>query len=663
MNDTKKECEYLMDITTDIISFHDKDRKFTKVSNSVFKVLGYRAEELIGKDPYSFIHPDDIEKMAKKLHTTNKDSEMIYEYRMRNKKGEYIWVESKINPIFNENREIISMVSITRDITKIRKMENEIKEQYILIRKIIDNAPAFIFAKDKEGKFLIANKTLSDYYGIPIEKIENFKIEDIYEKYNLNLEEAEEYLKSDIEVIETKIEKYIPLESFTTIKQDKRWLEVRKIPFEISGKVYSLGIAIDVTERKEKEEELKKAIEEAKKADKAKSLFLANMSHELRTPLGGVIGMLEILEITELDEKQMKFVKMGKNSAENLLEIVNDILDISRMEAGKVEINKTEIEIKSFFENLIEFLSINANKKGLELLLDFDKALPKQIMADEGKIRQILTNLIGNSIKFTDDGVINIKVKKEYIIDNKMGIEIKVKDSGIGIEKSKIDKIFEPFTQGDSSYNKRYKGTGLGLSISKKLVELMGGRIFINSEKGKGTEITFILPLEILNKNNEIEDISDELDKNIDEENAVMKNNKTKNDKMKLEEIKEEKIVLIVEDNVINAHLLEYLMKKINFKTITATNGKIAIEILEKMEKIDLILMDIQMPVMNGYEATKIIKNDSKLNKIPIIAVTAYAREEEIEKILEAGMELCITKPVGKEHLYKAIEKILGIKI
>lgn len=405
---------------------------------------------------------------------------------------------------------------------------------------------------------------------------------------------------------------------------------------EFKKPVRMIGSMQDITERKNAELEIIKAKLEAEDARKTQEQFLANMSHEIRTPMNGIIGMAQLIAGTNLSEEQKEYVDTIKESASNLLVIINDILDVTKIVAGKLLIEAVDYVFKDVVKNSIKITQFKAEAKGVLLTSDIDKRIHPVLIGDPVRLNQILINLIGNAIKFTEKG--EVKVKVEMLEDDDTNVKLKfaIEDTGIGIPEDKLDSIFESFTQASSATTRKYGGTGLGLTITKQLIELQGGSISVTSKPGVGSTFSFALTFK----------------KGVVETPVI----KAVSETNKLSHPFSDVQILLVEDNLINQKVASYTLTKQGAVVEIANHGKEAIIMLEK-KKYDIILMDIQMPEMDGFETTQYIRNSVKesINKTPIIAMTASALVSEKTKCLESGMNDYISKPFQAKELYEKI--------
>ncbi|MFV8443112.1 response regulator [Flavobacterium sp. LB2P44] len=402
-----------------------------------------------------------------------------------------------------------------------------------------------------------------------------------------------------------------------------------------------LGTIQDISEQKRTEAELIKAKELAEKAVVIKEQFLTNMSHEIRTPMNGIIGFARILESTKLDNDQKQSVEAIKKASHNLMHIINDILDFSKIEANKMTFEEVNFSLSKTVNYVIELLAPNAREKKIKLLYDINPNISDNLIGDPTKLSQILVNLIGNALKFTEKGFVELIITEEQESKSHSLVKFSVVDTGIGIPKDKIDSIFESFNQASNETTRKYGGTGLGLTITRKLVELQGGKITVESEVSKGSEFSFSLEYK-------------------KDEKGILSPVKSKNVTIDPDFLKDTRI-LLVEDNELNQLLAIKVFEKWNKEIDIAENGKIAIDKLENNEY-DIILMDIQMPEMDGNELTHYIRNNmQEKSDIPIIALTAHATLDEEKRCLKNGMNDYLSKPydfnVLLEKLYKNLKK------
>jgi signal transduction histidine kinase/CheY-like chemotaxis protein len=375
----------------------------------------------------------------------------------------------------------------------------------------------------------------------------------------------------------------------------------------------------------------------AERANKTKSEFLANMSHEIRTPMNAIVGLSELTLDTKLDAKQMDLIKKINGSSKMLLSIINDILDYSKIEAGKLELEFKDLSLERIISQQKVIFSENARKQGIQLDLNISEDAPMIINSDEFRIDQVLTNLIGNAIKFTHNGKVSLNILlKEKISESRAIITFIVEDSGIGMSDEQLQKLFLPFSQADSSTTRKYGGTGLGLVISKKIIHALGSQIEVESKKDEGTKFSFDLEVDVVSWDRSDVDIQESKREELPTLSGIT--------------------ILLVEDNIINQEVASMMLERVGAKVDIANNGEEgAKKYLSNPDMYDLILMDLQMPIMSGYESARLIRQQDK--NVPIIALTAAAMVEDKQKAIEAGMSDHLSKPIDSEQLYKLISK------
>jgi signal transduction histidine kinase/CheY-like chemotaxis protein len=407
--------------------------------------------------------------------------------------------------------------------------------------------------------------------------------------------------------------------------------------------------------------ELNKAVIKASAANKAKTEFLANMSHEIRTPLNGVLGMLDVLRRTSLTQQQLYYTDIINKSGNNLLTILSDILDLSKIEAGKETLNPTPCDLKSLINETVNLFAASASEKKLDLTFEYDPKLTCHYLTDMNRVRQILSNLIGNAIKFTPEGSVSVNVTGTTKAEH-THVEISVKDTGIGIKQDKIDLIFEKFTQAENSTTRRFGGTGLGLTISRKLAHALGGEIRVTSEPGRGTTFVIHLPLKCVEQSGSVksEDIVLAPKKEYSLQKAHLN---TPPKESPLTASKAALNILIVEDDLYNTEVIKSFLAHPKIQLTIAVNGLEAVN-LHGSQWFDVIFMDVSMPVMDGLKATQIIRDNeikTQRERTPIICLSAHVMEDDRKKFLKSGMDDYLAKPLNRKALLEVTSKWLKI--
>lgn len=516
-----------------------------------------------------------------------------------------------------------------------KKIEQEMAISKQILRKVLDNIPIRVYWKNRESQFLGCNASFINEMSLDSENELLGKTDfDIHER-----EDAEKKREDEVKIMLSGKPK-LKYQELNTHNNQERWVLTSKLPFfDENGKVIGIiGTSDDITERIEIERKLKTATEEAIAANLSKSTFLSNMSHEIRTPMNAILGYSQLLQDDDnLTKAQQESLKTINKSGEHLLELINDILDMSKIEAGRVTLNPSDFNLIELLKEVEELFKIKANQKNIDLSFTIAKNVPAVIYADESKIKQVIINLIGNSLKFTSEGFVKVSVEK--LKNHKL--QIKIKDSGKGILKEEQEAIFRPFEQAQNG-RQAEGGTGLGLAISRKFSNLMEGDITIESEYGEGAEFTFSF-------------------KYLEGNESILKSDKEESQVASLSPEMKGLKVAIVDDRFENRDILHKKLDPLGFDTRMAENGKEAVE-LYKEWKPDIILMDVVMPVMNGVEATRQILKIAGNHEVKIFVVSASALESEQKEIMEIGATVFIKKPVMFNLLLAEMHNKAGVK-
>lgn len=609
------------------------------ISDSVSGVTGFTREEVVTK-PVSLLYsnPDDQKFLLKELLLRGKVEE--YRIDLKSKNGSIVKTIMNSSVIHDGNGNPFSILSILQDVTESDRAIESCRYSEDKFKAITQSTHDAIIMMDEKGLISFVNRTCTTMFGYTKEEMLNADLHELIA--------PPQYLSSfrhGFETFKTTGEGFVV---GRTLEIEARRKNGSKFPVELSissakmnDSWYSIGIIRDITERRRAERDIVEASEAAENASRTKSEFLANMSHEIRTPLNTVIGATSLLLETYLDDEQMKLVKMMHSSGESLLALINDILDISRIEAGKITLEEIPFNLNDLLKKICDTLSVRSNEKNLEMTYEIKPGVPDELLGDPNKLRQILVNLIGNAIKFTEKGSIRVSVEDMETTWNNLILKFSISDTGIGIPSAKLESIFNTFTQADASVTRKFGGTGLGLAISRKLVHLMQGEISVESTRGEGSTFSFTAKFDFTEKGEgktaEIRDNTDITAKRI-----------------------ESLSILLVDDSSDNRFLINAFLKKESCSIVEADNGSIALELFPT-QKWDVILMDMQMPVMDGAQATRRIREIEKekgIGHTPIVALTAHSINTEVKKCLDAGCDVHLAKPVSKADLLKVIKDI-----
>jgi PAS domain S-box-containing protein len=618
----------LIEASLDPLVTISTEGKITDMNEAMVNITGIEREKLIGSDFFDyFTEPQKAREVYQVVFA--KGSVADSPLTLRHKKGKLTDVLFNGSVYKDDRGNVLGVVIVARDVTAQKLLS---KYSLSLIEASLDP----LVTINTEGKITDMNEATVNITGIEREQL----IGSDFFDYFTETQKARD-------VYEEVFAKGFVIDSPLTLRH--RAGKLTEVLF--NGSVYKddrgnvLGVVVvarDITDQKRFENELieaksnaELATQKAEESTKLKEAFLANMSHEIRTPMNAIIGFSDILSKRKLGEQEKEYVKTIKSAGENLLTIINDILDISKIEAGMMTFEENNFSVKETFRLLSGMLMEKAKEKNLELVFTCDIDVPEVLIGDQTRLTQIIINLTGNAIKFTQVGKIEVKVKLLKNENNQILLEFTIKDTGIGIPEDKLEHIFERFRQAESHTTRKYGGTGLGLSIAKQLVELQGGTLQVMSTFKVGSVFSFCIPYkkstqaqvtpELIEKKHNMEDLS----------------------KLK---------ILVVEDNKLNIKLIMSLFSENSLRLQVAENGNMCLEKL-KENHFDIILMDMEMPGMNGYEAATIIRKDLK-NNIPIIAMTANAMAGERERCLSLGMNDYISKPINANLLFEKISDL-----
>ena len=617
----------------------DNEYRVISINGSFEKMFGYKLEEVRHENITKIIcAPESHDESAYFKDSINRGEFVRKEILRRNKEGKPIHVSFLGYPIMDGSKQI-GVFGIYSDLSKAKKekREHEKKVQmYVnILRNTIDSIPQIISVFRPDFSVALLNETGCRYFNVPMEKTEGMDWNELVKR---RFVDGDRYAAR---VIETQK----PYSAEKQLAETKQYFEWRCDPIldEDGQLMLIVERIIDITTEKRHEEELTNAKKKAEEASRLKTQFITNITHEIRTPMNGIIGIIDIMEDMKLNSRQKEYFHMLRYSADRLSSLINSVLDISKIEAGKLELKKESFCITNLLDEAVKYFRIQAEKKELDLSANIDPRLPDFVFGDPERLNQVLFNLLSNALKFTESGYISLDVKLLANNNSTANIRFSVNDTGIGIPKEKIRYVFYDFVQLDSSGNRKYSGTGLGLPISKRLVGLMGSKITVRSEYGKGSTFSFAVRFPVV-KDQEQTAVGAEDD--AEETSREML--------MGLE-------VLVVEDEKINQRVLVGLLEKGGCNLAVAGNGTEALEAMDK-RSFDMVLLDIYMPDMDGYEVAQIIRRKEKAagGHVPIIAITAAVLKEDREKYKKVGIDYCVAKPFEKKQLYAAIRHVLG---
>jgi PAS domain S-box-containing protein len=620
--------------------------KFITVNRALVKMLGYDStQELKNVNIPRDLYFSNDEREIAQSSFAQPDSETVV-FRLKKKNGDEVWVEEKGHIGYDENGQVAYYEGMLRDVTDRKKAEDALRHSEELFRLISENAADLIAVIDHQGRYLYTNSSFKTLLGYSKDELRNQTIFDFIHPQEMasarrTFDEAVALKKGC--VIETRVQHK---------NGEPRVLAVScNVILNGAGSADRLVmVAHDVTERKQMEIEMQRAKEASEAANRAKSEFLANMSHEIRTPLNGILGYAELLMEEPLTPEQADFLATIHKSGNYLLNLINQILDISKIESHGIELELEPFVLNDIIREKIQFLQPRLSSKGVALNYHFEPGVPSKFCGDATRLAQVILNLLSNAAKFTDAGAISVVVRKGDFDPGdpqRFPLQITVSDTGIGIPADKHEFIFETFTQLDSSSTRKNHGTGLGLAITKKLVEIMGGTIAVDSQINEGSTFTINLPLTVCGEaaDANFSDSNDQLGANGSGGAPAAETPPAAGYRAH---------ILLAEDNEVNWRLIQKILARQGYEITVAQSGKAVLKALA-LQKFDLVLMDMQMPEMDGFETTQIIRKNPQLQRLPIIALTAYAMVGDAEKCKQAGCDDYLTKPINKNILIERV--------
>ncbi|TWU46109.1 Aerobic respiration control sensor protein ArcB [Rubripirellula tenax] len=616
----------------------DLEGKFTYVNKQTARLLDLPIQDIIGKTDFDLFAAE----LAQKFWDDDRDvirTGLAVEHIEHNCTTPVSrLVKVRKTPIRTEDGKIIGIEVVFWDVTAHQEAEANLEQERFLLQSLLNNLPDFIYFKDLQSRFLRVSQAHAQRLGLSdaAEAVGTTDSDYFPEEY------AEAARTDELQLIRSGQDVIGREEHAVWPDGSETWVATSKLPLrnEDGRIVGTFGISRDITELKAAVEAIERAKQVAEAASRAKSEFVANLSHEIRTPMNAIIGMADLLVNGGLDQVRSEQAKTILESGECLLALLNEILDFSRIESGRLELDPIQGDVRELVNGVVRMLAVRVNEKSIEITSHVTPETPRYVVADFVRLRQILINLVGNAIKFTAQGSVSLRVELVKQNDRDVTLRFSVSDTGIGIPSEKLEVIFEEFEQADKSTTRRYGGTGLGLAISSRLVKLMGGTVQVESQAGQGSTFSFSLSFPVAD-DAEVKDADAETRAAADSSHAPLR-------------------ILVAEDGATNQLVAKMMLTRRGHTVVIANDGREALDLSADSE-FDAILMDLEMPEMDGLEATRQIRDRERGTglHIPIIAMTAHAMETDVQRCLDAGMDAYIAKPIRQNTVIDTIERLV----
>ncbi|MCS7166984.1 MAG: response regulator [Gemmatales bacterium] len=616
-----------------VIYAKDREGRYLFVNWYYSQLIGVRPQDIVGRTDFDIFPGEFAQRFQEHdRYVLARGQAMVFEETAPHDDGVHTYVSVKF-PIRDQQGQPYAVCSISTDITERKRAEMALRDSEALYHSLVECVPLCILRKDREGRFTFANQKFCQMMRLPADQILGKTDYDFFPRHL-----ADKYRNDDRRVLE-RGEIFEDIEEHQTPAGEKLYVQVIKSPVrDAAGNIVEVQcMFMDVTERKRAEQELQRAREAAEAANRAKSDFLANMSHEIRTPLNAVIGLTELLLQTPINELQRDYLQMILESGELLLALINDVLDFSKIEAGKLELERRPFELREQVGDTVKLLAARAGQKGLELALDIAADVPETVVGDPGRLRQVLLNLLSNAIKFTDQGEVVVTVRCQERQEDQVVLLFSVRDTGIGIPHEKQERIFQAFEQVDTSTTRRYGGTGLGLAIASRLVDLMGGRIWVESEPGQGSTFYFTARLGVSRTPDEAER------------------------RQRLADLRGLR-VLVVDDNATNRAILQAMLESWQMHPVAVADAEAALAQLARARQtrqpFDLVITDAVMPECDGFQLVEEIRRQ-ETSPPAILLLTSIDDPDMLARCQELRLPRYLIKPVKHSELLETIEQML----